>query len=48
MSETYDLEKLSESQKDIVQNSYWNRASAPEVQNISFENIISIGNVVVK
>ena len=48
MSETYELEKLSESQKDIVQNSYWNRASAPEVQNISFENIISIGKVVVK
>ena len=44
MNETYTAESLSEEEKIYVQNSYWNRTSPTEVQNISFENIIRIGN----
>lgn len=43
LEETYDVETLTEEQMNYVQNSYWNRTT-PEVQNISFENIISVGS----
>ena len=36
------VENLNDEQKSYVQNSYWNRV-APEVQNVLFENVISIG-----
>lgn len=45
IKENHVVEQISELTDDIkayVQDSYWNRSSAPEIQNISFENIIAI------
>lgn len=44
LSETTIAETLDDSTKNLVQNSYWNRTSAPEVQNISTENVLRIND----
>lgn len=46
LTETYTLEKLEETEKSLVIASYFGNAYTPSpVQNISFDNIISIGKV---
>lgn len=40
-----NVETLNDTNKNMVQNSYWNRSGAPEVQNIKLENIISVNGV---
>lgn len=44
LEETTTVETLSDEQKEMVQNSYWNRTGTPEVQNISFENVLAIND----
>lgn len=38
-----EFAELPTEKKEIVQNSYWKEKEVPEVQNIKFENILSIG-----
>lgn len=41
-----EVDSLNEAQRNFVVNSYWNKHETPSVQNVSLDNILSIGKTV--